>query len=61
MAEFSTLTPDLLWFTEKGCEVCNFAYDTILFVCCKDIEEMKDKLEKNADIAILWLKQIISS
>ena len=51
---FNIYLNDLLWFTD--CKICNFADDTMLFVCCKDKAEMKNKLEKNADIAIQWFK-----
>ena len=51
---FNIYLNDLLWFTD--CEICNFADDITLFVCCKDKAEMKNKLEKKADIAIQWFK-----
>ena len=52
---FNIYLNDLLWFI-KDCEVCNFADDTTIFACDKDIDEMKNKLEKSADIAIEWFK-----
>ena len=36
--------------------VCNFADDTTIYVCDKNIHEMKRKLEKSSDIAIQWFK-----
>ena len=52
---FNIYLNDLLWFTEE-CDVCNFADDTTIFVCSNNIDEMKDKLEKSADIAIEWFR-----
>ena len=40
---FNIYLNDLLWFT-KDCEVCNFADDTTIFACNKDIDEMKNTL-----------------
>ena len=52
---FNIYLNDLLWFTED-CEVCNFADDTTIFACNKNIDEIKEILEKSADIAIEWFK-----
>ena len=37
-------------------QVCNFADDTTLFVCNESLEIVLNHLEKNSDLAILWLK-----
>ena len=50
---FNIFLNDLLWFT-KDCEVCNFADDTTLFACDKNVYTMTDKLEKSSDVAIQW-------
>ena len=52
---FNIYLNDLLWFTED-CEVCNFADDTTIFVCSKNLEEMTNKLEQSADTAIEWFR-----
>jgi hypothetical protein len=52
---FNRYLNDLLWFM-KDCEVCNFADDTTIFVCDKDLDVMRYKLEKSADIAIEWFR-----
>ena len=52
---FNIYLNDLLWFM-KDCEVCNFADDTTIFVCDKDLDVMRYKLEKSADIAIEWFR-----
>ena len=40
----------------EDCEVCNLEDDTTIFVCDKDINSIKDKLEKSSDIAIEWFR-----
>ena len=52
---FNIYLNDLLWFI-KDCEVCNFADDTTIFACDKDMDVMKNKLEKSADTSIEWFK-----
>ena len=42
---FNIYLNDLLLFIKDG-EVCNFADDTTIFVCDKDLNVVKDKLEK---------------
>ena len=52
---FNIYINDLLWFMEDS-DVCNFADDTTIYVCDKDLNEMKRKLEKSSDIAIEWFR-----
>ena len=52
---FNIYLNDLLLFIKDG-EVCNFADDTTIFVCDKDLNVVKDKLEKSADSAIEWFR-----
>ena len=52
---FNIYLNDLLWFV-KDCDICNFADDTTIYFCGHDLNELKSKLEKSADIAIEWFR-----
>jgi hypothetical protein len=52
---FNIYLNDLFWFLEDG-DVCNFADDTTLSACDKDINVMIYKLETSADISINWFR-----
>ena len=51
---FNIYLNDLLWTIE---DCCNFADDTTIYACDKDLEIVKRKLENNSKIAIQWFKQ----
>ena len=50
---FNIYLNDLLWFIEDS-DVCNYADDTTIYVCSKDLQEIKRKLEASSNIAIKW-------
>ena len=50
---FNIYLNDLLWFMEMG-KVCNYADDTTLYDCNKNLNVLTDNLEKDSAIAIEW-------
>ena len=47
----SVFINDLLLFIKKT-DICNFAYDTILYDCGRDLGTISNKLELDANTAI---------
>ena len=47
---------DLLLFIKKKTDICNFADDTTLYACGKDLGTISIKLELETKTAIQWLK-----
>ena len=45
-----------LFFTNDSTEVCNFADDTSLYSCNKNLEIVLNSLEKDSNMAIKWFK-----
>ena len=52
---FNVFIDDLLLFI-KETDICNFADDTTLYACGKDLDIISNKLELETNIAIQWLK-----
>ena len=52
---FNIYLNDLMWFITEG-DVCNFADDTTLSVCDKDLHLVLKSLEKDSSHAINWFK-----
>ena len=50
---FNIYMNDLFWFNDQT-EVCNFADDTTLFACDRDIKSVIQRLEHDTMIAIEW-------
>ena len=51
---FNIYLNDLLWVIE---DCCNFADDTTIYACNKDLNVVKSKLETNSKKAIQWFKE----
>ena len=52
---FNIYLNDLLW-TINDSEVCNFADDTTLYACNKELSKVKENLESSSKVAINWFK-----
>ena len=52
---FNVFINDLLLFI-KETYICNFADDTTLYACGKDLDTISSKLELETNTAIQWLK-----
>ena len=52
---FNIYLNDLLWTIEDS-DVCNFADDTTLYACDKELARVKEKLELSSKVAIEWFK-----
>ena len=52
---FNVFIDDLLLFI-KETDICNFADDTTLYACGKDLDTISNLLELETNIAIQWLK-----
>ena len=51
---FNIYSNDLLWVIG---DCCNFADDTTIFACDKELSNVKQILEQNSDKAIQWFKE----
>ena len=51
---FNVCINDLLLFI-KETDICNFANDTTLYACGKDLDTISNKLELETSTAIQWL------
>ena len=52
---FNIYLNDLMWFIVNG-DVCNYADDTTLYSCNKDLNTLKSNLEDDSLNAIEWFK-----
>ena len=44
------------FFALKGVDICNFADDTILYVCNSNLKTELETLEHNSELAITWFE-----
>ena len=45
-----------IFFALKGVDICNFADDTIPYVCDSKLNSVIETLEHNSEVAIVWFE-----